>query len=142
MAYRTLDGLAVAGKRVILRGDLNVPAKDGKVTDATRLERLAPFIEGMVMLAWATASFWLPVVVAIGVWRHRPGQVPLRYAPQYWSLVFPLAMYGTATYAMRAALGVGPLGWLPGVVLVAALAAWSAAAAGLVGQAVTRRRRP
>ncbi|MBM3486021.1 MAG: phosphoglycerate kinase [Alphaproteobacteria bacterium] len=45
MAYRTLDGLAVAGRRVLLRGDLNVPAKDGKVTDATRLERLKPTID-------------------------------------------------------------------------------------------------
>lgn len=34
----------VAGKRVLLRADLNVPVKDGKVTDATRLERLTPTI--------------------------------------------------------------------------------------------------
>ena len=41
---RTLDGLEVAGKRVLLRADLNVPMRDGKVADATRLERLAPTI--------------------------------------------------------------------------------------------------
>src|SRR5262249_43567297 len=35
-------GADVAGKRVLVRADLNVPVKDGKVTDATRLERLAP----------------------------------------------------------------------------------------------------
>lgn len=38
-AFKTLDDLAVAGKRVIVRCDLNVPMKDGKVTDATRIER-------------------------------------------------------------------------------------------------------
>ncbi|MCW8305797.1 MULTISPECIES: phosphoglycerate kinase [Acidiphilium] len=44
MAYRTLDGVAVAGKRVLLRADLNVPLRDGRITDLTRLERLSPTI--------------------------------------------------------------------------------------------------
>ena len=43
-AFRTLDDLDVAGKRVIVRVDLNVPVKDGKVTDTTRIDRLAPTI--------------------------------------------------------------------------------------------------
>jgi phosphoglycerate kinase len=45
--FRTLDALDVAGKRVLLRADLNVPVKDGHVTDATRIERLAPTIEAL-----------------------------------------------------------------------------------------------
>ncbi len=44
MAYRTLDDLDVKGKRVLVRVDLNVPMKDGKVSDATRIERQAPTI--------------------------------------------------------------------------------------------------
>jgi phosphoglycerate kinase len=43
--FRTLDDIDVHGKRVLLRADLNVPVKDGVVTDATRIERLAPTIE-------------------------------------------------------------------------------------------------
>jgi phosphoglycerate kinase len=39
---KTTDSLDVTGKRVLVRADLNVPVKDGKVTDATRLERLVP----------------------------------------------------------------------------------------------------
>lgn len=39
-----MDDVNVAGKRVLLRADLNVPVKDGKITDATRLERLMPTI--------------------------------------------------------------------------------------------------
>jgi phosphoglycerate kinase len=39
---KTTDGLDVAGKRVIVRADLNVPVRDGQVSDATRLERLVP----------------------------------------------------------------------------------------------------
>jgi phosphoglycerate kinase len=41
---RTLDDLDVNGKRVLVRGDLNVPMRDGRVSDATRIERLAPTI--------------------------------------------------------------------------------------------------
>jgi phosphoglycerate kinase len=42
--FRTLDDVDVNGKRVLLRVDLNVPMEDGRVTDATRLERIAPTI--------------------------------------------------------------------------------------------------
>jgi phosphoglycerate kinase len=40
--YKTLDQLDVSGKTVLVRADLNVPMKDGKVTDATRIDRFAP----------------------------------------------------------------------------------------------------
>ncbi len=69
-----------------------------------RVDRLAPFLEGCVVLAWATATFWFPVMVAIGVWRHIVRRMPLRYHPSYWAMVFPLGMYGAATYRMRAAI--------------------------------------
>ena len=46
--FRTLDDLQVGGNRVLLRADLNVPVKDGRVTDATRIERLAPTIDELV----------------------------------------------------------------------------------------------
>jgi phosphoglycerate kinase len=46
--FRTLDDLDVAGKRVLVRADLNVPVRDGKVGDTTRIERLAPTIEALI----------------------------------------------------------------------------------------------
>ncbi len=42
--FRTLDDVEVKGKRVLLRVDLNVPMENGRVTDTTRLERVAPTI--------------------------------------------------------------------------------------------------
>src|SRR5438552_4632372 len=42
--FRTLDQADVRGKRVLIRVDLNVPMDNGKVTDATRIERAAPTI--------------------------------------------------------------------------------------------------
>ena len=48
MAFRTLDHLDVADKRVLLRADLNVPVRDGRISDMTRLERLTPTIRELV----------------------------------------------------------------------------------------------
>ncbi|HSK41482.1 MAG TPA: phosphoglycerate kinase, partial [Arenibaculum sp.] len=40
--FNTIDDLDVAGKTVLVRADLNVPMQDGRVTDTTRIDRLAP----------------------------------------------------------------------------------------------------
>ncbi len=48
MAVRTLDGLDVRGKRVLVRADLNVPVRDGKISDLTRIERLLPTIRELM----------------------------------------------------------------------------------------------
>lgn len=107
-----------------------------------RIERLRPFIEGVVMLAWATATFWFPLMVAIGVWRHLINKMPLRYHPSYWAMVFPLGMYGASSFRMRAVTDLASLGWLPKATLAVALVAWSATFFGLAAQAGRRVLRP
>jgi len=117
----------------------------GARATSPRIERLAPFVEGLVVMSWATSTFWFPLMVAIGVWRHLVRRLPLRYHPGYWALVFPLGMYSASTFKMRAAIGLESLAWLPKAALVAALAAWLATAGGLVhagGRAVRPRPRP
>ena len=42
---RKLDRVELQGKRVLLRADLNVPMKEGKVTDATRIQRFIPTLQ-------------------------------------------------------------------------------------------------
>ncbi len=42
--FRSLDNADVKGKRVLLRVDLNVPMQNGKITDSTRIEEIAPTI--------------------------------------------------------------------------------------------------
>jgi len=73
-------------------------------------------------------------MVAIGVWRHIVRKLPLRYHPSYWALVFPLGMYGAATFKMRTVIQLEQLAWVPKVALAVALTAWAAAFAGLVEQ--------
>jgi phosphoglycerate kinase len=47
-AFRTLDDAALSGKRVLLRVDLNLPVENGRITDATRLERIIPTMQEIV----------------------------------------------------------------------------------------------
>jgi len=49
-SFRTLDDLKPAGKRVLVRCDLNVPMQDGKVTDATRIERSATTLKELARM--------------------------------------------------------------------------------------------
>jgi tellurite resistance protein TehA-like permease len=107
-----------------------------------RIAVLVPLLEGLVIMAWATATFWFPVMIAIGVWRHIISRVPLRYHPSYWALVFPLGMYSAATFKMLAAIKLDSLSWLPKLALGVALVAWTATFVGLLVHGVSSRRTP
>ena len=48
MSWKTLDDMDLAGKRVLVRVDINVPVENGRVTDATRIERIAPTIHDIL----------------------------------------------------------------------------------------------
>ena len=48
MAWKTLDDMDLNGKRVLVRVDINVPVADGKVTDATRIERIVPTVNDII----------------------------------------------------------------------------------------------
>lgn len=110
-------------------------------SSSERLTRVEPFVEGIVVLAWATATFWFPLMIAIGVWRHLVNRVPLRYHPSYWALVFPLGMYGASSFRMLDAVDVDGMDGLPRVTLAIALTAWTAAFVGLVAEGATAIRR-
>lgn len=112
----------------------------GATEASARIERLAPVIEGFVTLAWATSTFWFPLMIAIGVWRHVVRRMPLRYHPSYWALVFPLGMYGASTYRMIGVIGPERLDWIPTATLGVALVAWTATFVGLVHSLVPGRR--
>jgi tellurite resistance protein TehA-like permease len=106
-----------------------------------RVDRVGPFLEGFVVTAWATATFWLPLMVVVGVWRHLVHRVPFRYHPSYWAMVFPLGMYSAATHRMRAAIALDPLGWLPRAAFAVAIGAWTITALGLLLHHIPARSR-
>jgi len=106
--------------------------------DAPLLESMLPFLRGFTVLYWATGTWWIPLLVALGVWRYVVKRHPLRYDPVYWSAVFPLGMYAAATHEMALALDLPFLAWIPPLFFWIALAAWVTAAVALARHAVAR----
>lgn len=100
------------------------------------LGELLPFIKGLTLFFWATATWWISVLVFLGWWRHITRHFPLRYDPAYWSLVFPLGMYTVCTFQLARALEMPFLFDIPRYFVYIALGAWLAAFAGLVNRLV------
>jgi tellurite resistance protein TehA-like permease len=102
------------------------------------LQELLPFLKGFTLLFWATATWWIPMLLILGTWRHVYRRFPLRYDPLYWGAVFPLGMYTVATFRLAYVIDAPYLLPIPRVFLYVALAAWTVAAAGLLRRLITR----
>jgi tellurite resistance protein TehA-like permease len=108
------------------------------------LELAAPTVGGLSYLLWAFGLWWVPLLVAFGVWRHIIRREPLKYATALWSIVFPLGMFAVATYHF------GNENGMPLVALLGlwanwiAVSAWILVAAGMAAAAVAflRRKEP
>jgi tellurite resistance protein TehA-like permease len=90
-----------------------------------------PFIDGATMMLWAWATWWLPMLVIFGLWKHGANRLPVRYEPTMWSLVFPLGMYAVASARLGLAAEFPPLHWIAQIMIWVALAAWVLVLVGL-----------
>ena len=92
--------------------------------DAWFLASIAPFIKGFTIFYWATGTWWIPMLVILGFWRHIYKRFPLAYDPLYWGAVFPVGMYAVATHQMASALHFDFLERLPWAFSFVAIAVW------------------
>jgi tellurite resistance protein TehA-like permease len=96
------------------------------VADRWRLlQDLKPFLMGFTLLFWATATWWIPLLLIVEVWRHIRGHVSFIYSPDYWSLVFPLGMYSAATFMLGQVMGLTFLNPLATLFAYLAAMVWS-----------------
>jgi tellurite resistance protein TehA-like permease len=95
---------------------------------------LRPFVDGMALLLWAWATWWIPMLVIFGIWKHGIRRFPLRYEPVLWSMVFPLGMYAVASFRLGLAADFPPLQWISRGMVWVAFATWCLVMIGLLHQ--------
>jgi tellurite resistance protein TehA-like permease len=95
------------------------------------LTSMRPVVGGVTLIMWAWATWWIPLLVLFGIWKHLVRRVPLSYTPMLWGLVFPLGMYSLASFRLAVAADFPPLRAVSHATVWIALASWLATSAGL-----------
>jgi tellurite resistance protein TehA-like permease len=98
------------------------------------LTELTPYIKGFTLFFWAAGTWWIPLLLVLGVWTYAVRRVPLTYTPQFWGAVFPMGMYTASTFQLARATGQDFLFAIPKASIYVALLAWTLAFAGLLLQ--------
>ncbi|UJL46108.1 tellurite resistance/C4-dicarboxylate transporter family protein [Virgibacillus sp. NKC19-16] len=96
------------------------------------ITEITPFLKGFTLFFWITGTWWMPLLFILMIWKHVYNNDPITYNPQYWGMIFPLAMYTTSTYQLSEALGVPFLKVIPQIMVFVAIAAWLAGMYGLL----------
>jgi tellurite resistance protein TehA-like permease len=92
------------------------------------------FVEGFSYALWAFGTWWIPLLIVLGFWRHVRHHWPLTYEPTLWSVVFPLGMYSVATLSFGKAAGLAFMAPLSRFMLWVAVAAWVMVAAAFLAR--------
>jgi len=113
-------------------------ARIAEMSSAPMVDATRGLVAGIAVLMWCFATWLIPPLFGVGIWRHGIHRVPLKYEPSLWSIVFPLGMYSVA------GIYLGRVNDLPIVEtvgswwLVVAIAAWALTCIAMV-RAIIRR---
>ena len=102
-------------------GILSLPSQVGGFP----VGELHAFIVGTALVLWSFGTWWIPLLVLFGLWRHVLRSYPLSYEPRLWSMVFPLGMYTVASYSLGKAAGFGFMVEISRVWVFVGVVAWA-----------------
>lgn len=85
---------------------------------------LRPFLIGLSVVLWAFGTWWIPLLVLLGLWRYVVRGYSRDYEPRLWSVVFPLGMYTVASVTLGRAAGLGFMVSVARVWVWVGFAAW------------------
>ncbi|UXY32053.1 tellurite resistance/C4-dicarboxylate transporter family protein [Streptomyces sp. HUAS TT20] len=119
----------VAGARIV------------EMESAPMVDAVRGLVAGMSVVFWCFATWLIPVLIAVGVWRHYIHRVPLTYEPTWWSIVFPLGMYAVAGIYLGHADDLPIVEWIGQTWLYVALTAWTLVFTAMLRALLTRGSR-
>ncbi|MPV49142.1 tellurite resistance protein permease [Pseudactinotalea sp. HY160] len=105
----------------VLAGARVVEMAAAPMVDATR-----GLVAGLSVVFWSFATWLIPVLFCVGLWRHWRHRIPLDYEATLWSMVFPLGMYAVAGIYLGQADDLPIVGWIGAAELWLAIAVWAA----------------
>ena len=85
-----------------------------------------PFVVGLSVVLWAFGTWWIPLLVLLGIWRYVLRRYPRSYEPRLWNVVFPLGMYTVASWSLGHIPGLGFMASVARVWVWVGVAAWVA----------------
>ncbi|PRY14326.1 tellurite resistance protein TehA-like permease [Pontibacter ummariensis] len=95
------------------------------ISSTTGFTGFLPFIKGISLLAWATATWWIPVIVLLEIWKYLIKKTTLKYTPKYWALVFCVGGYTVATFKLSKTLSAPYLQPIPELFIYISFAVWA-----------------
>jgi tellurite resistance protein TehA-like permease len=100
---------------------------------------IAGFIKGASFVFWSFGTWWVPLLLVLGLWRHILRDWPLTYQTALWTVVFPIGMYSVATWSFGKADNLSFMEPLARGVHWVAVVAWLLVGAGFIVDFARRR---
>ena len=102
------------------------------MADAPTVDVMRSLVAGLALVFWCFGTWLIPALLAVGWWRHVTHKIPLRYEPAWWSMVFPIAMYGVGSHYLGVADHLPMVADVGTVVIWVALAVWAVVLVGML----------
>ena len=101
---------------------------------------MRPFVVGLSVVLWAFGTWWIPLLVLLGIWRYVLRRYPRTYEPRLWNVVFPLGMYTVASFSLGQVAGLGFMASVARIWVWVGVAAWVGVLLVMVGALVRTLR--